>query len=577
MLIKPADDKRPQIDALTALLARPDVDAATRRRIETEIRTTRAGAAGERDAAYEIEFDHGPNRNRMTIHDLRLEVDGRVAQIDHLIITRLVDFWVCESKHFTEGVAINEHGEWTAFYGRQAHGISSPVEQNRKHVAVLRDLFEKDLVRLPRRLGITIKPRFKSVILVSNKARITRPGGKLAAQVDGLDSVMKAEQLFKAINDDFDQRSTAAIAKAVSADTIERIARDIAALHKPASFDWAPQVRLGHGGARRCHAGGRPTSRYVVGHDLCNLREVGHRSSRPIQPRPGCPVRGSDLVLRLSASGSCQVHVIRQRLGLASAVLTAILQEATSLPLWGSPCRRSRSRTRSSNSPFTEPTRHFKFDDDAITSEWVSTRGTASVTLWNLVKSKQRVADHGEVFTPAWLVEDMLDLVKGESERIDARFLEPACGSGNFLVPVLRRKLATVHAKFAKSDFEKRHHALLALMCIYGIELLPDNAAECRVNLLDTCSTTSAGRRRRVVRRGAGGGRGEHRPGRRPRMTTIDRRADHVPRVGLPRQGQVPAARLPLRHAHAASSIEGTLFANVEEHDVFIPTRPTRR
>ena len=80
----------------------------------------------------------------------------------------------------------------------------------------------------------------------------------------------------------------------------------------------------------------------------------------------------------------------------------------------------------------------------------------------------------------------MLDLVKEESERIDSRFLEPACGSGNFLVPVLRRKLATVHQQFAKSDFEKRHHALLALMCIYGIELLPDNAAECRENLLDT-------------------------------------------------------------------------------------------
>ena len=104
----------------------------------------------------------------------------------------------------------------------------------------------------------------------------------------------------------------------------------------------------------------------------------------------------------------------------------------------------------------------------------------------SLVKSRQRVSDHGEVFTPAWLVEDMLDLVKGESERIDARFLESACGSGYFLVPVLRRKLATVHYKFAKSDFEKRHHALFALMCIYGIELLRDNAGECRVNLLDT-------------------------------------------------------------------------------------------
>ncbi len=103
----------------------------------------------------------------------------------------------------------------------------------------------------------------------------------------------------------------------------------------------------------------------------------------------------------------------------------------------------------------------------------------------SLVKSKQRVADHGEVFTPEWMVEAMLDLVKHESERIDSRFLEPACGSGNFLVPVLKRKLATVELQFGKNDFEKRHHALLALMCIYGIELLQDNAEECRANLLD--------------------------------------------------------------------------------------------
>jgi hypothetical protein len=102
-----------------------------------------------------------------------------------------------------------------------------------------------------------------------------------------------------------------------------------------------------------------------------------------------------------------------------------------------------------------------------------------------LIKSKKRVADHGEVFTPAWLVEKMLDLVAGETERIDSRFLEPACGSGNFLVPILQRKLAAVEAKYGRSDFEKRHYALLALTSLYGIELLADNIAECRTNMLE--------------------------------------------------------------------------------------------
>ena len=103
----------------------------------------------------------------------------------------------------------------------------------------------------------------------------------------------------------------------------------------------------------------------------------------------------------------------------------------------------------------------------------------------SLIKSKVRVADHGEVFTPAWMVEAMLDLVKAETERIDSRFLEPACGSGNFLVKVLQRKLIAVELKYGKNDFDKRHFSLLGLMCIYGIELLADNIVECRSNVLD--------------------------------------------------------------------------------------------
>lgn len=103
----------------------------------------------------------------------------------------------------------------------------------------------------------------------------------------------------------------------------------------------------------------------------------------------------------------------------------------------------------------------------------------------NNIKSKQRVADHGEVFTPERIVEAMLNLVKDEAERIDSRFLEQACGSGNFLVRVLQRKLAAVELKYGKSDFERKQYALFALMCIYGIELLADNIAECRANMLE--------------------------------------------------------------------------------------------
>jgi hypothetical protein len=101
------------------------------------------------------------------------------------------------------------------------------------------------------------------------------------------------------------------------------------------------------------------------------------------------------------------------------------------------------------------------------------------------VKSKERVASHGEVFTAPREVNAMLDLVKQETERIDSRFLEPACGDGNFLAEILRRKLAAVRARYRKSpaDFEK--YAVVALTSIYGVDILQDNVEACRARLFD--------------------------------------------------------------------------------------------
>ena len=98
-------------------------------------------------------------------------------------------------------------------------------------------------------------------------------------------------------------------------------------------------------------------------------------------------------------------------------------------------------------------------------------------------KSKQRVADHGEVFTAEREVKAMCDLVKQETERIESRFLEPACGSGNFLAEVLSRKLAVVKSRYGKSPADYEKYSVLAITSIYGVELLQDNAAECRERL----------------------------------------------------------------------------------------------
>ena len=101
------------------------------------------------------------------------------------------------------------------------------------------------------------------------------------------------------------------------------------------------------------------------------------------------------------------------------------------------------------------------------------------------VKSKKRVSDHGEVFTSEREVNAMLDLVKQETERIDSRFLEPACGDGNFLSEILNRKLAIVKSRYGKSQKELDKYSLIAITSIYGIELLKDNAKRCRERLFE--------------------------------------------------------------------------------------------
>lgn len=209
---------------------------------------------------------------------------------------------------------------------------------------------------------------------------------------------------------------------------------------------------------------------------------------------------------------------------------------------------------------------------------WARMEGGITMSL---VKSKRRVADHGEVFTPSWMVEAMLDLVKGETERIDSRFLEPACGSGNFLVQILRRKLAAVELKYGKSEFEKRHYALHGLMCIYGVELLPDNIVECRENLLDVFAehlrldwsddlyqAANFVLSQNLVHGDA--------------LTMLDSSKQPIsfPEWGYLGKGKFQRRdfRFDVLTHSSAYSQEGSLFAHLGKHEIFIPvkTYPTR-
>lgn len=186
------------------------------------------------------------------------------------------------------------------------------------------------------------------------------------------------------------------------------------------------------------------------------------------------------------------------------------------------------------------------------------------------------MTDHGEVFTPPWIVDAMLDLVRAESERIDSRFLEPACGSGNFLVQVLHRKLAAVQAKFGRSDFAKRHYALFGLMCTYGIELLDDNIAECRENMLEVISdylnldvsddlyrAATYVLLQNVVH------------GDAISMLTTEKQPITFAEWGYLGKGKFQRRdfRLDALTQSAALVQEGTLFADLGKHEIFVPTK----
>jgi hypothetical protein len=194
----------------------------------------------------------------------------------------------------------------------------------------------------------------------------------------------------------------------------------------------------------------------------------------------------------------------------------------------------------------------------------------------SLIKSKKRVADHGEVFTPPWMVEAMLNLVKDETERIDSRFLEPACGSGNFLVRVLQRKLGAVEIKFGKSEFEKRHYALLALMCIYGIELLADNIAECRANLLEIFAGYLNLNESDDLYRAASYVLSQdlvH--GDALTMRTHDGQPIALAEWGYLGKGKFQRRnfRFDVLTGSSAFSAEGSLFAHLGKHEIFTPTK----
>lgn len=229
MLIKEADDQSSYLAELEGRAKGTGIDA---KRAETELRIRRAGLRGEREAAYLIDFDYAPSPNWAVIHDLRVEHRGRVAQIDHLLINRWMDLYVLETKSFQSGVKITEDGEFLRWndYRKTYEAMASPIEQNERHIQVLRDVVSG--IELPTRLGMRIAPAFHSFVLISATAKIFRPKRFDSSRV------IKADQLKRSIWRDIDSENgllslLKTAAKIVSGETVEFVARQLAAMHRP--------------------------------------------------------------------------------------------------------------------------------------------------------------------------------------------------------------------------------------------------------------------------------------------------------------------------------------------------------
>jgi hypothetical protein len=236
MIIKKRESKDADIDELRSLLSLP-LPESKRFLIERELRFVKSGDVGEKDSAYFIDFIYSRSKNWAVIHDLRLEFDGKVVQIDHLMINRMFDFYVLETKNFSYLVKITETGDFLVEHNNKYYAIESPIEQNKRHIYLLKDLLDARKI-MPTRLGIRIAPAFKNYILISPKSRVIRPSPK---KFD-TSMVIKADTLETTIMDEIEHISNLSAlvsgSKMVTSETLFEVAQDIARLHRPGKIDY---------------------------------------------------------------------------------------------------------------------------------------------------------------------------------------------------------------------------------------------------------------------------------------------------------------------------------------------------
>lgn len=270
MLIKQADDKTKRLRLLEELQASPMLDGRQRDWLKDEYWRVKRGIEGETDAAFHIDSLMRDGQNHAVLHDLRLVVDGDVAQIDHLVFNRMLDFILVETKCYRGHLQINEAGEFTVRYDSgKRFGVPSPLAQSERHARILTKLLER--LEITGRLGT--QPKFHHVVMLHPKAIIERPD---ANRFD-TSSVIKADQFAQWRERWLDKGSTldafASLLNVRGKDTLQDSAEKLSRQHQPADLLALPDfMRL----------------RAAVGNSATSVQEKAHTSA--VQAAPPSPV-----------------------------------------------------------------------------------------------------------------------------------------------------------------------------------------------------------------------------------------------------------------------------------------------
>lgn len=238
MLLKQKDNRDADIQELNRLLG-SSLTAKQRFMVERELKCLQSGERNEQNSAYYLDFRYKDSKNWAVIHDLRIEHQGRVAQIDHLLINRFLDVFVLESKNYYYGIKVTPEGEFLAWNGKTYQAIESPIEQNNRHIQLLQ-MAVTDRNFAPRRLGFAIPINYRNIVLLSPTSKIIRPD---TAPFD-LSAVQKADAFSSFAEKEIDKKTIIEAPKIIGSDTLQEFGERLVWLHKPGAFDYAAKFGI---------------------------------------------------------------------------------------------------------------------------------------------------------------------------------------------------------------------------------------------------------------------------------------------------------------------------------------------